>query len=53
MLAQLQRPNILFLMTDQHNARCLGHRGHPDVKTPNIDALAAPIGIDMAGSILG
>jgi len=35
------QPNILMIMTDQHHARCLGHRGHPDVRTPNLDALAA------------
>ncbi len=34
------RPNILFLFTDQHNARCMSIAGHPDVKTPNLDALA-------------
>jgi arylsulfatase A-like enzyme len=35
-----QRPNILFLVSDQHNAKVLGHTGHPDVKTPNLDRLA-------------
>jgi choline-sulfatase/uncharacterized sulfatase len=35
------RPNILFIMADQHNAKVLGHRGHPDVKTPHLDRLAA------------
>jgi len=34
-------PNILFIISDQHNAKVLGHRGHPDVKTPNLDRLAA------------
>ncbi|MGH3501822.1 MAG: sulfatase family protein [Nocardioidaceae bacterium] len=33
-------PNVLFIMSDQHNARCLGHAGHPDVKTPGLDRLA-------------
>ncbi len=36
-----QPPNILFIMSDQHNADVLGFMGHPDVKTPNLDALAA------------
>jgi len=31
----------LFLFADQHNAKVLGHKGHPDVKTPNLDRLAA------------
>lgn len=34
-------PNILLLMSDQHNARCTGYAGHPDVQTPYIDRLAA------------
>ena len=34
-------PNVLLIMDDQHHAGCLGYRGHPDVKTPYIDALAA------------
>ncbi len=36
-----ERPNILFLISDQHNAKCLGVAGHPDVKTPHLDRLAA------------
>ena len=35
------RPNILFILADQHNAKVLGHEGHPDVKTPHLDHLAA------------
>lgn len=35
------RPNFLFLITDQHRADWLGCSGHPVVKTPNIDAIAA------------
>ena len=35
------RPNIIFLMTDDPNVRSLGCYGAPGVKTPNIDALAA------------
>ncbi len=34
------RPNIIFLMTDDQNVRSLGCFGAPGVKTPNIDALA-------------
>ena len=34
------RPNILLIYSDQHRYDCLGLAGHPDVKTPNIDALA-------------
>lgn len=34
-------PNILFILSDQHNAKVLGHQGHPQVKTPHLDRLAA------------
>ncbi len=34
------KPNILFILADQHNAKVLGHKGHPDVKTPHLDRLA-------------
>ncbi len=34
-------PNVLFIIADQHNAKVLGHRGHPDVRTPNLDRMAA------------
>ena len=36
-----KKPNILFIISDQHNAKVLGHKGHPNVKTPNLDRLAA------------
>jgi choline-sulfatase/uncharacterized sulfatase len=34
------RPNVLLLLSDQHNAKFLAHAGHPDVKTPHLDRLA-------------
>ncbi len=38
----LRRPaNILFLLTDEFRHDCLGVAGHPIVKTPNLDHLAA------------
>ncbi|EET62591.1 arylsulfatase [Marvinbryantia formatexigens DSM 14469] len=36
-----KKPNILFIMTDQLRGDCLGIAGHPDVKTPYLDTLAA------------
>lgn len=36
-----RRPNILFIMADQLRADYLGCNGHPTIRTPNIDALAA------------
>lgn len=35
-----KRPNILFLFSDQFNARFLSCAEHPNVKTPNLDFLA-------------
>jgi choline-sulfatase/uncharacterized sulfatase len=35
------RPNVLFILSDQHNAKVLGHKGHPDVQTPALDRMAA------------
>lgn len=35
------RPNFLIITTDQHNPTCFGYAGHPVVRTPNLDALAA------------
>lgn len=36
-----KRPNFLFFITDQQRSDWLGCAGHPVVKTPNIDAIAA------------
>ena len=35
------RPNFIVIMTDQHRADYLGCAGHPFLRTPAIDALAA------------
>ncbi len=37
----MKRPNILLVMDDQHHAGCFGYANHPDVRTPNVDRLAA------------
>lgn len=36
-----ERPNFVFIITDQHRADHLGCYGNPVVQTPNIDRLAA------------
>ena len=36
-----ERPNIVLIMSDQHNPSVLGCAGNPIVETPNLDALAA------------
>ncbi len=35
-----RRPNVLFILADQHNAKVLGHKVHPNVRTPNLDRMA-------------
>jgi len=36
-----QPSNLVFIMSDEHNKRVLGCYGHPMIKTPNLDRLAA------------
>ncbi len=36
-----ERPNILLICADQWRADCISALGHPNVRTPNLDALAA------------
>ena len=40
MIKSTERPNILLICADQWRADCIGALGHPNVSTPNIDALA-------------
>lgn len=35
-----QRPNIVFILTDQQRFDALGAAGNPVIKTPNLDRLA-------------
>lgn len=35
-----KRPNLLIILSDQHQARAMSCEGHPVVKTPNLDELA-------------
>ena len=39
--AEDNRPNIVFLLTDDQNLYSMGCYGTPDVKTPNLDQLAS------------
>ena len=41
-----RRPNVIWIITDQHRAQSLGVHGDPNVCTPNIDRLAGE-GIDV------
>ena len=36
-----RKPNILYLMTDQHRGDCLGCAGNKVIKTPHLDSIAA------------
>lgn len=35
-----ERPNVLFVLCDDHRFDCLGAAGHPFLETPHIDSLA-------------
>lgn len=35
-----KKPNIVFILTDDHRWDCLGVMGHPFLQTPNMDSLA-------------
>jgi len=35
------KKNLLILVSDEHRKDAMGCAGHPIVKTPNLDALAA------------
>ncbi|MGQ9684511.1 MAG: sulfatase-like hydrolase/transferase [Anaerolineae bacterium] len=37
----MPQPNILLIQADQHRYDCLGAAGHPLVRTPHLDGLAA------------
>ncbi len=37
----MKQPNVLWIMSDQHNARCMSCTGHPVVKTPSLDRIAS------------
>lgn len=39
-MANKEKPNIVFILTDQWRAQATGYAGDPNVKTPNLDALA-------------
>lgn len=46
------KPNILIVLTDQWRAHAFGHRGNPDVLTPNIDQLAHE-GVQFVNAVSG
>lgn len=40
-LGKTRKPNVLFIMSDQHNAHALECYGNAEVSTPNLDQLAS------------
>ncbi len=36
----VRRPNIVYILGDNHNADTIGYAGHPFIKTPGMDRLA-------------
>ncbi len=45
-----QKPNIVYVLTDQWRAQATGYAGDPNVKTPNLDALATE-GINFENAV--
>ena len=39
--SQLRPANLLVIMSDEHNPKLMGSAGHPFIRTPNLDRLAA------------
>lgn len=40
-MPEAKKRNVLFVLSDQHQAACAGYEGHPQALTPNMDRLAA------------
>lgn len=36
----MDKPNIVFIFSDQHNSNVMGNAGDPYIRTPNMDKLA-------------
>ncbi len=47
-----KKPNILFICADQHSGLVMGPNGHPIVRTPNLDRLAAQ-GVNFRNAYCG
>ena len=46
------KPNVIWILGDQHRAQALSCNGDPNVNTPSIDNLAA-MGVNFTGAISG
>ncbi len=50
--AQGTRPNVIWVLGDQHRAQALGCAGDPNLHTPNVDRLAAE-GLNFTHALAG
>lgn len=39
--AAARRPNIVFILSDDHHYQCFGAAGNPHIRTPHLDSLAS------------
>lgn len=46
-----QRPNILFIFTDDHHYQCFGAAGNPHIRTPHMDRIAAQ-GVHFTNAVI-
>ena len=46
------KPNVIWVFGDQHRAQTLSCNGDPNVRTPNIDNLAA-LGVNFQNAVCG
>jgi choline-sulfatase len=37
----MNKPNIIYILSDEHRGQAMSHAGDPNVKTPTMDRLAA------------
>ena len=49
-MANTDKPNVVYMLTDQRRAKATGYNGDPNAITPNINRLAAE-SIDFANAI--
>jgi arylsulfatase A-like enzyme len=49
---KVYRPNVIWILGDQHRAQALGCSGDPNVRTPNLDNLAAT-GVRFVNAVSG
>jgi arylsulfatase A-like enzyme len=51
LLAARQKPNILFILSDDHHYQCLGAAGNPHIHTPHLDRLTQR-GVNFSSGII-